>query len=51
MAAAQAGAPYIIINRDETDHDSLPLVTLRLTGNVEELFPPAVDDALNGDSS
>jgi len=51
MAAAQAGAPYIIINRDETDHDSLPLVTLRLTGNVEEIFPPAVDEILNGGSS
>ena len=46
MAAAQAGVPYIIINRDETDHDSLSQVTLRLTGNVEELFPPAVDEAL-----
>ena len=46
LAAAQAGAPYIIINRDETDHDRLPQVSLRLTGNVEEMFPPAVDDAL-----
>jgi NAD-dependent SIR2 family protein deacetylase len=46
MASAQAGAPYIIINRDETDHDSLAQVTLRLTGNVEELFPPAVEEAL-----
>jgi NAD-dependent deacetylase len=46
LAAAQAGAPYIIINRDETDHDDLPQVTLRLTGNVEEIFPPAVDTAL-----
>jgi NAD-dependent deacetylase len=46
LAAAQAGTPYIIINRDETDHDSLPQVSLRLTGNVEEMFPPAVDDAL-----
>jgi len=42
LAAAQAGAPYIIINRDETDHDSLPQVTLRLKGNVEDQFPPAV---------
>jgi NAD-dependent deacetylase len=46
LAAAQAGTPYIIINRDETDHDRLPQVSLRLTGNVEEMFPPAVDDAL-----
>ena len=47
LAAAQAGAPYIIINRDETDHDDLPQVSLRMIGNVEEIFPPAVDDALN----
>ena len=46
MAAAQAGSPYIIINRDETDHDGLSQVTLRLTGNVEDLFPPAVDEPL-----
>ena len=46
MAAAQAGSPYIIINRDETDHDGLSQVTLHLTGNVEELFPPAVEEAL-----
>ncbi|MBC8326504.1 MAG: NAD-dependent deacetylase [Verrucomicrobia subdivision 3 bacterium] len=46
LAAAQTGAPYVIINRDETDHDTLPQVSLRLTGNVEAIFPPAVDDAL-----
>ena len=44
--AVQSGTPYIIINRDETDHDSLPQVTLRLTGNVEELFPSAVEETL-----
>ena len=49
LAAAQAGVPYIIINRDETDHDCLPQVALRLTGNVEDLFPPAVDNILSGD--
>ena len=46
LIAAQAGTPYIIINRDETDHDDLTQVTLRLTGNVENLFPPAVKKAL-----
>jgi NAD-dependent deacetylase len=46
QTAAQAGAPYIIINRDETDHDNLPQLTLRLTGNVEEIFPPAIKKAL-----
>jgi NAD-dependent deacetylase len=49
LAAAQAGIPYIIINRDETDHDGLPQVTLRLTGNVEDLFPLAVDASLSDD--
>ena len=49
LAAAQAGVPYIIINRDGTDHDCLPQVTLRLTGNVEDLFPTAVDNILSGD--
>ena len=46
LSAAESGTPYIIINRDETDHDGFIEVTLRLTGNVEELFPPAVDEAL-----
>ena len=46
LAAAQAGAPYIIINRDETDHDTLTQVTLRLTGNVEEILPTAVEAVL-----
>ncbi|MDP7011092.1 MAG: Sir2 family NAD-dependent protein deacetylase [Verrucomicrobiota bacterium] len=46
LAAAQAGVSYIIINRDETDHDGMAQVTLRLSGNVEEIFPPAVEKAL-----
>ena len=46
LKAAQSGTPYIIINRDETDHDGLSQVTLRLTGNVENLFPPAVKETL-----
>jgi NAD-dependent deacetylase len=48
LAAAQAGVSYIIINRDETDHDRMSQVTLRLSGNVEEIFPPAVEKALAG---
>ena len=46
LRAAQAGNPYIIINRDETDHDGLSQVNLRLSGNVEDLFPAAVNEAL-----
>ena len=50
MTAVQAGIPYIIINRDGTDHDDMTQLTLRLSGNVEELFPPAVEAAIAGES-
>lgn len=46
LVAAQRGAPYIVINRGATDHDNDPLVTLRLEGEVGEIFPSAVDTAL-----
>ena len=46
MIAARSGVPYVIINRDETDHDHLPQVTLRLFDNLEDVFPPAVAEAL-----
>lgn len=46
LIAAQRGAPYIVINRGATDHDHEPSVTLRLEGEVGEIFPPAVDLAL-----
>jgi NAD-dependent deacetylase len=36
----ERGAPYVIINQGETDHDHL--ATLRLEGDVAELLPPAV---------
>ena len=47
LLAADRGNPYIIINQGETDHDSFPSVTLRLEGDVTELFPPAVEKALS----
>ncbi len=47
LMAANRGVPYVIINRGATDHDSLPSLSLRLEGDVVELFPPAVDAALN----
>lgn len=47
LVAAQRGVPYVIINRGATDHDAEPRVTLRLEGEVSELFPPAVDAALH----
>ena len=46
LIAAQRGAPYIIINRGSTDHDGDPAVTLRLEGDVADIFPPAVEEAL-----
>jgi NAD-dependent protein deacetylase/lipoamidase len=46
LAAAERGVPYVIINRGATDHDSLSSVSLRLEGDVEELFPRAVREAI-----
>lgn len=45
LLAAQRGVPYVIINRGATDHDHLAQVTLRLDGDVAELFPAAVASA------
>ena len=43
LIATQDGkTPYVIINRGATDHDDLNLVTLRLEGDVGEIFPGAV---------
>ncbi len=46
LVAAERGVPYVIVNRGETDHDGHPAVRLRLEGDVEEIFPPAVEAAL-----
>jgi NAD-dependent protein deacetylase/lipoamidase len=46
LLAANRGVPYLIINRGPTEHDDLPEVTLRLEGDVGEIFPPAVTVAL-----
>jgi NAD-dependent deacetylase len=46
LMAAERGIPYIIINRGATEHDSRSCVSLRLDGEVTELFPPAVEAAL-----
>ena len=46
LIAAERGVPYIIVNRGATDHDREPSVTLRLEGEVGEIFPAAVDAAL-----
>jgi NAD-dependent deacetylase len=46
LAAARNGAPYVIINRGETDQDRSPGLTLRIEGDVSEVFPKAVGNAL-----
>lgn len=46
LMAARRGIPYIIINRGGTDQDDAPFVSLRLEGDVLDIFPPAVE-ALN----
>jgi NAD-dependent deacetylase len=46
LAAAARGIPYIIVNRGPTDHDHEPSVTLRLDGDVTEIVPAAVREAL-----
>jgi len=47
LIAAARGVPYIVINRGETDHDGLREVTLRLGGDVGQIFPAAVAAALS----
>ena len=46
LVAAARGVPYVIVNRGETDHDGHGHVTLRLEGEVGEIFPTAVEAAL-----
>jgi NAD-dependent protein deacetylase/lipoamidase len=46
LLAASRGVPYVIINRGATDQDHEPCVSLRLEGEVTELFPTAVEAAL-----
>ena len=46
LVAAARGVPYVIINQGATDHDHDRRVTLRLEGEVSEIFPPAVTAAL-----
>jgi NAD-dependent deacetylase len=48
LMAAESGTPYIIINRGETAHDGMSEVTLRIDGDVNEVFPRAVAGALEG---
>jgi NAD-dependent protein deacetylase/lipoamidase len=44
--AVQRGVPYVIINMGATDHDDWEELTLRIDGDVTEVFPSAVRQAL-----
>jgi hypothetical protein len=44
--AAQRGVPYVIINRGATEHDEEACVSLRIEGEVSDIFPAAVEAAL-----
>lgn len=46
LIAARRGVPYVIVNRGETDHDGSIHLTLRIDGDVSEVFPAAVTIAL-----
>jgi NAD-dependent deacetylase len=46
LSAARRGMPYIVVNRGETAHDELPELSLRLEGDVADLFAGAVVAAL-----
>lgn len=44
--AARHGATYAIVNRGATEHDRSPFVSLRVEGDVSDVFPEAVARAL-----
>ena len=46
LMAAQRDVPYVIVNRGATEHDGEAYVSLRLEGEVSEIFPAAVAAAL-----
>ncbi len=46
LSAAARGVPYVIINRGPTEQDGFREVTLRLEGDVGDIFPSAVAQAI-----
>lgn len=46
LQAAMRGVPYVVVNRGETSHDGFPGITLRIDGDVGEVFPKAVGRAV-----
>ncbi len=49
LNAARHGAPYVVINRGETGHDGLGIISLRIEADVSKVFPAAVTAALADD--
>ena len=49
LAAAKAGAAYVIVNQGATEHDRLALVSLRIEGDVGDIVPVAVARAVGTD--
>ncbi len=47
LLASRNHAPYVIVNRGETEHDDLPQVSIRIEEDVEKVFPFAVVAALD----
>ena len=46
LEAAMSGVPYVVVNQGPTEHDGLPLVTLRIEDDLGSVFPQAVKAAL-----
>ena len=46
LLAVERGVPYAVVNRGQTEHDTLVGLTLRIDGDTSEVLPPAVDAAL-----
>jgi len=46
LMIARRGVPYVIVNRGATEHDDESCVSLRIEGEVSEVFPAAVASAL-----
>ncbi len=50
LRAAMRGVPYVVVNRGDTDHDGLGIMSLRIEADVGEIVPPAVARALESSS-
>ena len=46
LSAARRGEPYVVVNRGDTAHDELGIVTLRVEADVGAIVPQAVARAL-----